>query len=563
MTAPDSYPSFSIVIPTYRRRHLVCESVRSLGRLDYRGTIEIVVVVDGSDDGTAPALLNLESRYPLRVIEQANAGAGAARNRGAAAASGDVLLFLDDDMICEPDLVEQHARMHRDGADAVLGYIPLDPETPEGFLSDEIAGYAKSMLEGFTVTPFDVYSGQLSVRRSVFERLGGFDESLTSGPVYGNEDCEFGVRLVASSDVRHNPKAVSRHRYVVSAREKMRRVGPLAAADIRFARKHPALAGHLYRSRGGKRPVIRLLYRPLSYVPGLPQLLSWLAVRITEMGLKTRHHSSWLLAHIFYAARAISYWRASRLNGGFPRDETVLVLCYHAVADLSDDPVLAQYGVSRKLFVEHLQTLKHGGFTFITPDEFLALIERRGRVPKRAALLTFDDCYEELPDVARTVLQPLGIPAIAFAVSAIASATNEWDQVKGARRLQLLGPEGLRALSGLGVEIGCHSRSHRPLPELRDSELATEIEGAIEDLQSARVPCPRFFAYPYGLSDERCRSAVKKAGFAAAFGVVRARASSSSDRFDVPRMVVFSDDSGWRFWLKVRWPELSRRFDDR
>jgi glycosyltransferase involved in cell wall biosynthesis/peptidoglycan/xylan/chitin deacetylase (PgdA/CDA1 family) len=563
VTETEACPSFSIVIPTYQRRDLVCQSVRSLSCLDYGGAIEIIVVVDGSDDGTAAALKKLDSPCPLRVIEQPNAGAGAARNRGAAVASGDILLFLDDDMICETDLIEQHARMYRDGADAVLGYIPLDPQTPAGFLSDDIAGYAKTMLEGFTVTPFDVYSGQLSVRRSAFEQLGGFDETLTSGALYGNEDCDFGVRLLESCDVRHNPKAVSRHRYVVSAREKMRRVRPLAAADIRFARKHPQLGERLFRTRGGVRPVTRFLYRPLSRVPGLPQLLSWLAVRATQIALKTRFHSNWLLAHVYMAARAITYWEASRANGGFPRADTVLILCYHAIADLRDDPVLAGYGVSRSLFVEHLKLLKREGFTFISPTELLALIEGRGRVPKRAVLLTFDDCYEELLEVARTILQPRGIPAIAFAVSGVPSNTNAWDQGKGARTLRLLNPEELRQLDSLGVEIGCHSRSHRPLPDLSDTELKTEIRGAAGDLQSAGLPGPRFFAYPYGESDERCRSAVEDAGFSAAFGVLRERIRPASDRYNLPRMVVFGDDVGWRFRLKIRWPEQSRRFDDR
>ena len=97
-------PSFSIVVPTYQRRAVVCDAVRALARLDYPGELELIVVVDGSTDGTIEALAELECPFPFRILEQLNSGAAHARNRGAAAAANDIILFLDDDMICEIDL---------------------------------------------------------------------------------------------------------------------------------------------------------------------------------------------------------------------------------------------------------------------------------------------------------------------------------------------------------------------------------------------------------------------------------------------------------------------------
>src|SRR6476469_7147811 len=103
------YPTFSIVMPTFQRREVVCDALRSLTALKYGGDVEIIIVVDGSTDGRAEALAQIASPYPVRIIEQANRGASGARNRGASEARGDIILFLDDDMICESDLVEQHA----------------------------------------------------------------------------------------------------------------------------------------------------------------------------------------------------------------------------------------------------------------------------------------------------------------------------------------------------------------------------------------------------------------------------------------------------------------------
>ena len=63
-------PSFSIIVPTYQRRDVVCDTVRAFCRLTYEGPVEIIVVVDGSTDGTAAALAVLDCPFPLRVIEQ-------------------------------------------------------------------------------------------------------------------------------------------------------------------------------------------------------------------------------------------------------------------------------------------------------------------------------------------------------------------------------------------------------------------------------------------------------------------------------------------------------------
>ena len=100
-----------------------------------RGRLELVVVVDGSTDGSAQAAPRRRvPRFRPTVVEQPTAGAAAARNNGAARAPDEVLLFLDDDMPADPDLVREHARLHRDGADAVIGDTPIDLVSPPGFL---------------------------------------------------------------------------------------------------------------------------------------------------------------------------------------------------------------------------------------------------------------------------------------------------------------------------------------------------------------------------------------------------------------------------------------------
>jgi glycosyltransferase involved in cell wall biosynthesis/peptidoglycan/xylan/chitin deacetylase (PgdA/CDA1 family) len=553
MTTGSRASSFSIIIPTYNRRETVCDCVRSLGALEYDGRIEIIVVVDGSTDGTAEALAQLNIGHPIQIIEQLNAGPAAARNAGAAAAGGDVLLFLDDDIIAQPALVAQHARMYCDGADAVIGQITLDPGSTKGFLADNFAGWLATSQTGSRITPFDVWAARLSVQRKIFEELGGFDETLTGKSAFAMEDADFGARLLARFQVRHNPLAIARHRYVVTPEEFMARAPRSAAGQLLFLRKHPEHTKELLEQSGWSKPAARFVYRPLSRVPIFPKLLSRFAVRLAERALKTRFRSNRIVARIFSVARDVVYCTAIREYGGMPDSHRLLILCYHAIRDICDDPVLAEFAVERKEFELQLTSLRNRGFAFVGPGAVAAFLAG-APLPRRAVLLTFDDCYPELIEIAREVLQPNGIGAVAFAVTGVSA--NEWDRSPGGAPVPLLTKPQLRELAALGVEIGCHSRTHRDLRSMSEAELTAEIAGAANDLMEAGLPRPRFFAYPYGLSDAGSRTAVRNAGFAGAMGLVQRHASRSSDGFDLPRIMILRRDRGLRFRLRTAFPQL-------
>jgi glycosyltransferase involved in cell wall biosynthesis/peptidoglycan/xylan/chitin deacetylase (PgdA/CDA1 family) len=550
-------PSISIVVPTFQRRDLVCEVVRSLCRLNYAGSIEIIVVVDGSTDGSADALAKIQCPWPLRVLEQDNLGASAARNRGAAAARNDVILFLDDDMIADPQLVAEHGRLYLEGADAVIGDTPIHPDSPAGFLPESVARWIASASVKSPLSPFDVFSGQLSVRRSVFQQLGGFDTALTSNGAFGNEDADFGVRLLRSHDVRHNPAAISRQMYVVTPGQYMARARRSAAADLHFLRKHPDLAEDLFDRKGIYAPLTRLIYLPLARINWLSQLIAPVAVGIANAALKTPFRSSRLIARLFSSARSFGYWSALRAAGWVPTSRRLLVLCYHAIEDQSDDPVLAPYGVSPDLFADQIDALADQGFHFVTPNQAAAFIESGVPLPRRPVLLTFDDGYADLVELARKVLQPRGIQALAFVVTGSQSGTNEWDQVYGAKTIPLLSAEERIKLAALGVEIGSHSQSHSEMPLLEYPQQLAEAAGSAEALAAQGLPRPRFFAYPFGYSDDACRKAVRSAEYLAAFGCRAAWIDRGGDRFDLPRIVVLATDRGWRFRAKILAPRLT------
>jgi glycosyltransferase involved in cell wall biosynthesis len=311
VTGRQACPSISVLIPTYQRKEVVRDAVRALGRVRYGGEVEVVVVVDGSTDGTAAALARVESAFPLRIFEQPNRGPANARNRAAAEARGEILLFIDDDMIATPEMLEEHGRSHREGADAVVGDFPVELGSRRGFLSESIARQEIWERDELILSPFEVFSGHISVKRSAFEAVGRFDEEYTANGKYGNEDIDFGQRLLRHGyRIRRNPKAVCYQRSLVGPHEYMRRARSVAEADVQFADKHPELAEELFERRGlGK---ISRKLELLSRAPLLPQILGTLVVSASAVALRTPFRSSRSLAYLFNAAYLVTYWSALR-----------------------------------------------------------------------------------------------------------------------------------------------------------------------------------------------------------------------------------------------------------
>jgi GT2 family glycosyltransferase len=190
--------ALSVVIATYNRKDSL---LRLLATLAYQSLdpkkFEVIVVNDGSTDGTARALETLDTPYPLVVINQTNQGQAAARQQGARRATGKVLLFLDDDMDPCPGLFLEHVKMHEKAKEAVvLGHIkapPADYPRPN-FVRYEEEFFARlyGNIQTGAVKPCweHFYTGNVSVPRGLFWEVGGFDVTMQRG-----EDIELGYRL--------------------------------------------------------------------------------------------------------------------------------------------------------------------------------------------------------------------------------------------------------------------------------------------------------------------------------------------------------------------------------
>ena len=177
----------SVVIPAYNAEVTLGRCLAALGE-QTRPPDEIILVDDGSTDGTA----ELARRHGVQVISQSNAGPAAARNTGARAARGDLLLFTDADCAPAPEWVERMAAPFADptvaGAKGVYG--TTQGELVARFVQIEYEDKYDRMRGQPRIDFVDTYSA--GYRRDVFLQAGGFD---TTFPTASVEDQEFSFRL--------------------------------------------------------------------------------------------------------------------------------------------------------------------------------------------------------------------------------------------------------------------------------------------------------------------------------------------------------------------------------
>lgn len=214
---PTALPSVSVVVPTYQRAATLRDVLTPL--LDDAGTGELIVVVDGCTDGSLELLTAWAEHEPrLVVMWQQNRGANAAREAGARRASGEIVLFIDDDVVAEPGLVSGHASVHASVPRAVVaGYMPVQLPASRAPGQSGMFLYADSYERMCSAYEADVnevlrnlWFGNVSLRREDLTRIGLV---APGAPVY-HEDKEFGFRCaLAGLKPVFDRRLLARHRY--------------------------------------------------------------------------------------------------------------------------------------------------------------------------------------------------------------------------------------------------------------------------------------------------------------------------------------------------------------
>lgn len=187
----------SVIVPTYNGAHKVLNTLKALEQQTYQD-FETIVVIDGSTDNTIRVLSEAKlSLRSLKIIQQENKGRAAVRNKGAQEASGDLLIFFDDDIRPIAECVALHVAHHSQKSGSILAGNPME----ELALSHTDIYRYKASLSRKWLEPLRKHQGALckenlflsaanfSVPKKVFLQVGGFDERLTDA-----EDFHFATK---------------------------------------------------------------------------------------------------------------------------------------------------------------------------------------------------------------------------------------------------------------------------------------------------------------------------------------------------------------------------------
>ncbi|MCW3781712.1 glycosyltransferase [Defluviimonas salinarum] len=241
MTEPR--PEISVVIPTHARRGQLLRTLEALERQSLEPSrFEVIVALDAAADGTAAALAERGWRFDLRQAESARRAAGAARNAGAAIARAGRLVFLDDDIIVGAGFLAAHLRVAGDDPAVVVVGQSAPAIAGDGLFAEALRRWWTDRFHALSAPDHrfaysDVMSGNLSIDRAPFERLGGFDTTLDC-----REDYELGYRLVAAgARIRYAADAHGLHHDTSDLRRSFDRARAEGRADVAIARKHPEL----------------------------------------------------------------------------------------------------------------------------------------------------------------------------------------------------------------------------------------------------------------------------------------------------------------------------------
>ena len=547
------------MIATCQRRTLMERTLPTVVRQRFDPTqFEIVVVVDGSSDGTIEMLASTQSPCALRVITQAKDGLGAAMNAGVAATRGEIVLLLADDLVCSPELIDQHVSAHRGLADAVVfGPVRIAPDAPRSgtaLLKREWADRYFDLLDAGQEPSWPAHAfvaGNCSLRRATFLSEGGFDADVARM----SEDAELGTRLwKRGTRFVYRHEAVAHHLYTRSSEHfidaEAERYG---RAEVRMARRHPEYRPHCTVATLGRGPWHRRLVRqllvraprpvdrPLAIVCAIAERFSWSdgALRVAARLLQVR----WRIRVLAAARREAGSWKALAAEFG----RRLPVLLYHHVGPPAG---LGGLSIDPARFRRDMSVLAGLGYEAITPRQWEAWRLQASPLPPRPVLITFDDGYADTCAYVPPVLERYGYPAAMFVVSGLVGRTNEWDERLGRPSLRLATWDALRRLEAANVELGSHGRSHRSFVGLAPDELRGEISSSKEELSAVTSPVSSL-AYPFGHAPADAVALVKQS-YSLAFTTEPGINDLSTDPLRLRRIMVQPNTIPMDLWLQLR-----------
>ncbi|MFQ5957451.1 MAG: glycosyltransferase, partial [Candidatus Brocadiales bacterium] len=227
--------SISVIVPAYNARFTIGACLESLVSQNFSGSYEIIVVDDGSTDNTS----GIVSRYKgVKLLKQDNQGPASARNLGAKAAEGEIILFTDSDCVPQPDWLEEMVRPFTTDKDIVGvkgAYRTAQKGLVPRFVQYEYENKYDLLRKNRYIDFVDTYSA--GFKKEILLGAGGYD---TSFPVACTEDMDLSYRLsTLGYKMVFNPGAVVYHIHPESLRQYIKKKYKFAYWGLFALRKTP------------------------------------------------------------------------------------------------------------------------------------------------------------------------------------------------------------------------------------------------------------------------------------------------------------------------------------
>lgn len=303
MTSTSSI-ELSVIVASHNRREYLRRCLDSLAaQTADPDSFEVIVAIDGSEDGTAEMAEQLQTPYRLRVLELPKRGHAPTQNSALEVAAGDACLLLDDDVVASPDLVRGHIAAHR--ADPMtLGIGSLEQE-PVGARDWYAHAFARGLSEHYDDLEerearwTDAYGANVSFPRETMLALGGVSTDLPAA-----KDFDLAYRLYkAGCTPRYLPTAHGVHddqkRYGKMLTDAQRQ----GAMHVELATRYPDAATTLLDWEAGAGPREIALRRTAIALHVPPRPLAWLGRFLPGDGRKM----IWL-----HFVRRVAFWQGVR-----------------------------------------------------------------------------------------------------------------------------------------------------------------------------------------------------------------------------------------------------------
>lgn len=274
----------SVIVPTWdlaRRQHLALQTLKNLSQQRGAG-YEVLVVENGTDGNLTSAARELQQRFSsFRFYSISSCGIAGARNVGAREARSNILIYIDDDIIVSPRLVEAFRAAHeRPGRYVLQGDLEfeMDAECRSESIArqaeEQAAWTRKLRTTSYQYCGRDFAAGFFSIKRDLLMQLGGFDEQFDP---YDGGEIDLAVRMEKAGLAFIYEKAASgRHLNTGTEKDFFRKARLSGCTYVRLIRKHgcePLQLRDCFVVRGFTVPRAMWGRRIMQHVPGTYSLV--------------------------------------------------------------------------------------------------------------------------------------------------------------------------------------------------------------------------------------------------------------------------------------------------